>query len=204
MTAPATPMTTIPTARLLLRAVSPENAATLWRIMQSPNLREYQDVPRMARDEFERRVAQRPKRFDARAVGRFEWVLLVAKAQTPIGWVSLRIGEQMRGSAELGYSLLAEHRSAGYAIEAVVALVGAAFRASDLKRIDACTVPENLPSRRLLERLGFRHAKTQCGGAIVRGRAVDVMIFEMTRQRWDAIQSGSANSIVIPASAKAK
>ncbi len=204
MRASGTPMATISTGRLLLRAVTPENAGMLWGIMQSPNLREYQDVPRMARDEFERRVAQRPKSFDARAIGRFEWLLVVAKTQKPIGWVSLRVGEQMRGSAELGYSLLAEHRSGGYATEAVAALVGAAFRASDLKRIDACTVPENVPSRRLLERLGFRHARTQRGGAIIRGRAVNVMIFEMTRQHWDAIQSGSANSIVIPASAKPK
>ncbi|MBD5635623.1 MAG: hypothetical protein IAI49_14195 [Candidatus Eremiobacteraeota bacterium] len=64
-------MRRIVTARLVLEPVTTENAATLWKIMQSGGLREYQDVPRHTRDEFARRVASRPKHFDSRAIGRF-------------------------------------------------------------------------------------------------------------------------------------
>jgi RimJ/RimL family protein N-acetyltransferase len=192
------------TARLTLDPVTPRNAAALWRVMQSPGLREYQDVPHFTRDEFAQRVAARPRVFGARTVGRFEWLVVEKKDGAPIGWVSLRVGEAMRGSVELGYSLLPAHRARGYAIEAVTAVLHAGFGDGALRRVDACCVPENLPSRRLLERLGFRQSRVQRAGAVVHARAVDVMVFEMTRERWNSVQEGSANSIVMPASSKPK
>jgi len=191
------------TPRLKLDAVTAANAAVLWRIMQGAHLREFQDIPRFTRDEFERRVGQRPKQLHARAIGRFEWLVSLADSRRPIGWVSLRIGEEMRGAAEAGYSLLASYRGQGYATEAVGAMVDAAFRESDLSRVDACCVPENATSRRVLERLGFRESKMQKSGAVVRGHAVDIVVYEFKREQWQA-QLGSANSMLIPASPKPK
>ena len=196
-------MISLETPRLKLDAVTAANAAVLWRIMQGAHLREFQDIPRFTRDEFERRVAQRPKQFHARAIGRFEWLVSLADSRRAIGWVSLRIGEQMRGAAEAGYSLLAPYRGQGYATEAVGAMVDAAFRESDLSRVDACSVPENATSRRVLERLGFRESKMQKSGAVVRGHAVDIVVYEFKREQWQA-QLGSANSMLIPASPKPK
>lgn len=170
--------------RLLLEPVTKGNAGTLWRVMQGRDLREYQDVPRYSRDEFERRVAARPKRFDVHAAGRFEWLIVVAATQAAIGWVSLRIGEPARRSAEIGYSLAAGRRGFGYASEAVGHVVTYAFQASDLTAVEACCVPANLPSRRLLEGLGFREVRVQRNSAIVRSRPVDVVLFEMPRDRW--------------------
>jgi len=55
------------TPRLKLDAVTAANAAVLWRIMQGAHLREFQDIPRFTRDEFERVVNEAlkslPKRF---------------------------------------------------------------------------------------------------------------------------------------------
>ena len=120
-------MTAIRTARLLLDPVTPRTATVLWRLMQLPQLREYQDVPRYTRDEFARRVASRPTRLDGRAVGRFEWLIREGANEVPIGWVSLRVGDHARGVGEIGYSVLAPHRGNGYASEAVLAVVDAGF-----------------------------------------------------------------------------
>jgi RimJ/RimL family protein N-acetyltransferase len=199
-------VTAIRTARLTLEPVTPKNAVQLWQIMQSTGLREFQDVPRFTRTEFEKRVAMRPKRFDGRALGRFEW-LIVPKDGLAVGWISLRVGDQGRGVAELGYSVLTSHRRRGFAGEASEALVAAAFAQTDLIQIDACCVPANVGSKHLLHRLGFEEARLQRNGAIVRGRPVDILIFEMTRERWLLLrgaQVGSENSIVMPASAKPK
>jgi len=192
------------TSRLRLAAVTPANAGVLWRLMQEPKLREFQDVPRLGREEFARRVAQRPKQFQASAVGRFEWLVTLTEERRAIGWVSLRVGEQPRNSAEIGYSFLAQYRTQGYATEAVTALVEAAFTGSELTRIEACCLPENLASCRLLERIGFAYKKSQRNAAVVRGRAVDIVVYELTRERWQPAQSGSANTIVMPASTKPK
>ncbi len=181
-------MTSIRTARLLLDPVTPRSAIVLWRIMQSAHLREFQDVPRYTREEFARRVASRPTRLDGRAVGRFEWLIRDSATEVPLGWISLRVGDHARGVAEIGYSVLAPHRGSGYASEAALAVVGAAFERAALRRVDACCLPANEPSRRLLVRLGFAEPKLQQAGAVVRGRPVDVLVFELTRERWNELR----------------
>ncbi|GAC1398089.1 MAG: GNAT family N-acetyltransferase [Vulcanimicrobiaceae bacterium] len=179
-------MTRIETERLNLEPVTPANAMMLWRIMQSAHLREYQDVPRHTRDEFQRRVEARPKAFDSRALGRFEWLVVVRESNQAIGWVSLRVGDGGRGTAEIGYSILATHRGTGNASEAARAVVDYAFEQSDLRQLDACCVPANAASRRLLARVGFDEVRVQRNGAIVRGRPVDIVIFELQREAWAA------------------
>jgi RimJ/RimL family protein N-acetyltransferase len=177
------------TERLILEPVTVANAMVLWRIMQSRLLREYQDVPRYTRDDFQRRVAARPKRLDVRATGRFEWLIIVAASNEPIGWISLRLGEQHRGTAEIGYSVVTGYRSGGYATEAARALVDDVFADTPLHKIDACCVPENVPSRRLLRSIGFSETRVQHHGAIVRGRPVDIVIYELTREQWESRRS---------------
>jgi len=193
-------MTVLRTTRLRLEPVTARNAAMLWRVMQAPQLREFQDVPRYTRAEFERRVAQRPKRLHARAVGRFEWLVIPLTSRVAAGWVSLRLGDHAPGVAEVGYSLLEAFRGRGLALEATEAIVAAAFATSDIARVEACCVPENAASRRILERLHFVQTKLQHHGAVVRGQAVDIVVFEQTREHWAALQAGSANSIETPAS----
>lgn len=177
-------MSSVETERLTLEAVSTENAPALWRVMQRPHLRDFQDVPRVSCEEFVRRVATRPHRFDGRASGRFEWIVRVREPVEPIGWVSLRVGEGQKRSAEIGYSLLLGARGKGYAREAVRAVMTVAFESTDLARVEACCVPTNAPSRKLLGTLGFDELRTQTRGAVVRGQAVDIVIYELTRARW--------------------
>jgi RimJ/RimL family protein N-acetyltransferase len=193
-------VTPIETARLRLEPVTARNAAQLWKVMQAPNLREFQDVPRYTRQEFERRVAQRPKRLHVRAIGRFEWLVIPLGSRVAAGWVSLRLGDHAPGVAEVGYSLLDEFRGKGYAVEATEAIVAVAFGTSDIARVEACFVPENVASRKVLERIGFSQIKVQHHGAVVRGQAVDIVVFDRTREHWAAAQAGSANSTVTPAS----
>ena len=194
--------------RLDLEPVTPANAATLWKIMQSNDLREFQDVPRYTRDDFERRVKSRPKQFDSRAIGRFEWLITIAASRVPIGWVSLRVGDQARGTAEIGYSIVGDYRGTGYATEATRLVLSFAFNDSDLSEVEACCVPANVASRRLLASLGFIETRVQRNGAVVRGKPVDIVLFEMTRERWasrrERLYDESANSIEMPASANPK
>lgn len=195
-------MRDLETPRLILEAVTPRNAIDLWQIMQAPHLRDYQDVPRFTRTEHLRRVGARASEFSGRAVGRFEWIVRVrASAGEPIGWVSLRLGDQPRGIAELGYTLVVNGRGRGYATEAVSAVSVYAFETPGIEAIEACCLPQNLRSRRLLERLGFNLMRSQPNGAMLRGRPVEIAIY---RLRGHPAQRSSANSIVTSASAKPK
>jgi ribosomal-protein-alanine N-acetyltransferase len=59
-------------------------------------------------------------------------------------------------AANLGYWMGEEYANQGYMTDAVRVLLPHAFQALGLHRIDAACIPENRPSRHLLEKFGFR------------------------------------------------
>lgn len=190
-------MRAIRTERLRLVPVTPRNFAELWDLLQQPDLRTYQDLPKVALKIFGEMVAARPRRLVPGANGRFEWLIRPAGSRKAAGWVSLRIAEREPGAGEIGYSVLREHRRCGIATEAVRALLVEAFEAAKLSRVQAFCLPENLASRRLLDRLNFHSDGVVPQGATVSGRPVDVLIHRLERSRW--LQSGK--TIEMPASA---
>ncbi len=190
-------MRTIGTARLRLAPVNSDNAGQLWELLQEPDLRTYQDLPTVGRQAFAEMVASRPLRLLPAGIGRFEWMVELAGSREPVGWVSLRIAERQANAGEIGYSILREHRGRGIATEAVRALLAEAFEVRKLVRVQAFCVPDNVASRRLLERLDFHPDGVLPHGATVSGRPVDVLIHKLERSRW--AQSGK--TMVIPASA---
>lgn len=189
-------MRSIRTLRLRLVPVTIGNAGTLWSVLQQPDLRAYQDLPNIGADAFADMVSKRPRVLRPGASGRFEWLIFAPRTRKPAGWVSLRIAERDLAAGEIGYSIVREFRGKGIATEAVSALLDEAFEQAALTHVNAYCVPENAPSRRLLERLGFRFEGILPHGATVGGHVVDVLMHRVERETWR--QSG--NSIVIPAS----
>jgi RimJ/RimL family protein N-acetyltransferase len=180
-------MRLIRTARLRLVPVTAANAGILWEVLQEPDLRDYQDLPNLNRAQFLKAVGARPTRFGPGTVGRFEWLLhFVAAGSPPLGWVSLRVSENDRLSAEIGYSVVRAYRNRGIATEAVMALIEEGFDQADLQRIRAYCLPENRSSRAVLKRSGFETETTLPRGATVQGRPVDVMAHALEREHWEA------------------
>ena len=64
-------------------------------------------------------------------------------------------GPPKSGRAQLGYSIVPEHRKRGYATEAVLALCDWAVK-HGATSLEAFCAPENQASARVLERCGFR------------------------------------------------
>jgi len=189
-------MRTLRTERLRLTPVTVQNAGALWQVLQQPDLRSYQELPNMGAAAFIDMVSKRPKSLRPATSGRFEWLIYLHRVRKPVGWVSLRIAERDLQTGEIGYSIVRDFRGRGIATEAVRALVDEAFAQAALLRVNAFCVPENMPSRRLLERLAFSPEGVLPRGATVNGQVVDVLLHRMDRERWR--QSG--NSMVIPAS----
>jgi [ribosomal protein S5]-alanine N-acetyltransferase len=79
----------------------------------------------------------------------------------------------LRGSVEIGYSLLPSWQGQGYGTELTRALVSWAFSHEHVKRVLAITYPALPASIRVLEKNGFQHS---CRGAD--GRSI---VFELRR-----------------------
>jgi RimJ/RimL family protein N-acetyltransferase len=174
-------MRTITSERLQLIPVMTENAEALWRVLQEPGLREYQDLPDVDLTQFERMVAARPKHLRAGAHGRFEWLIYLEGIADPVGWASLRIAERASHTGEIGYSVVQEYRGRRIATEAVRILVREAFSRASLRRLRAYCVPGNVASRMVLLHAGFEEDGLLAHGATIQGRAVDVMGFVLER-----------------------
>ncbi|MBV8644103.1 MAG: GNAT family N-acetyltransferase [Candidatus Eremiobacteraeota bacterium] len=187
-------MRVLQAGRVALIPVDARNARELWEVLNAPDLRKYQDIPRVRAEEFERQVRARPKALRPAATGRFEWLLRAGEPERAVGWISLRVNERTPRVGEVGYSLLPESRGRGYASAALGAVIDEAFAAGELDELQACIVPENVASRAVLDRTGFREERLLRGGAVIRGRHVDVLLFALTRASWMRARNGAVSA----------
>jgi ribosomal-protein-alanine N-acetyltransferase len=99
-------------------------------------------------DECDHQSAQRALRL---------WISRKEDPDTYIGNIS--ISHMIMGnfcSAYLGYQLDKDHLRKGYMHEALTAVLSYSFSGLNLHRLEANIMSENTPSRRLVEKLGFR------------------------------------------------
>lgn len=190
-------MRTIRSRRLRLEPVTRANARVLWNVLQAPDLRDFQDLPDLDVDQFTYAVSARPSRLEPGSAGRFEWLVYIGESAEaePVGWVSLRIAERNASTAEVGYSVVRDHRGKGIATEAVSALVDEGFDQAALRRIRAYCVPENMASRAVLRQCGFEDEGMLPHGATVQGQPVDVIAYALDRNGWAARSTTNRSAI---------
>lgn len=83
------------------------------------------------------------------------WAITLKGEDTAIGFVAA--GERRQGNVtEIGYMLAREHWGGGIAREAVSRVIDHIFLKEGQRRVFADTDPENVQSRALLERMGFK------------------------------------------------
>ena len=101
-----------------------------------------------------------------------------------IGWAGLAVPHflpEILPAVEVGWRLGESSRGQGLATEAGSAAVDWGFTEGGLERIVSIYEPENLPSGRVMERLGFTHERTTVGP----DRGLTVHVMELTRRRWE-------------------
>ena len=101
-----------------------------------------------------------------------------------IGWAGLAVPHflpEVLPSVEVGWRLAPAARGRGLATEAGAAAVRYGFTDGGLERIVSIYEPENVPSGKVMERLGFTRFLTTTGP---RGELLDVT--ELTRADWEA------------------
>ena len=83
-------------------------------------------------------------------------------------------------TAEYGCATGVRHRGHGYLTEATGILVGHAFKELGLHRVEALVQPENYPSTRMLEAVGFQREGTARGAVRVDGIWMDHIRWAIT------------------------
>jgi ribosomal-protein-alanine N-acetyltransferase len=85
------------------------------------------------------------------------WVMIERESDSVVGDIGFH-GPPDAGTIEIGYSVIPDRRRHGYATEAANALVEWALAQEGVHAIVAGCDPDNVPSIRTLERIGFRRS----------------------------------------------
>lgn len=109
--------------------------------------------------------------------------LWLFEADTPYriaGTVSFR--NVMRGafnSCQIGYKIHKDYQGRGYATEAVREACKALFSKGEIHRIEAVTMPDNYPSKRVLAKVGFTYEGVMRDRAIIQGQWRDHELYSL-------------------------
>ena len=104
------------------------------------------------------------------------------------GWWSASSYAPDPSVSGLGYRLARSAWGRGLATEGARAMIAHAFTVPDVERVVAATMAVNEPSRRVLEKVGFRHTDTYVGewDEPVPGWERGEVVYELNRVDWVA------------------
>lgn len=146
-------------ARLVLRRLNEADASFIQQLLTDPDwLRHIGDRGVRDLDDARAYIRQGPQAMYEQ-YGHGLYRVALKESDTPIGLCGLLRRPQL-ADADLGFAFLPAWRGGGYAREAAVAVLVEARDVFGLQRVLAIVTPDNRPSIRLLERLGFVPADT--------------------------------------------
>ena len=146
-------MTILQTPRLKLREFTPEDVDALAQVLSDPETMRYYPAP-YDRAGVEQWIDRNRHRCQNDGVGL--WAMELTRRQEVIGDCGI-IAQEVEGERlyEIGYHLRRDFWGQGLATEAAIACRDWAFTHLKAARLISLIRPENLPSRRVAERVGM-------------------------------------------------
>ena len=174
---------TLRTTRLVLRPFSDSDVDALFALHSNPHVLRYWDTPPWTERQRAERFISACREFAETGTGTRLAVERLSDGSF-IGWCSLTRWNADYRSAAMGYCYEELSWGQGYATEAARALLVWAFDSLDLNRVQAETDTRNVPSARVLEKLGFVREGTLREDCVVNGEVSDSWVFGLIRREW--------------------
>jgi RimJ/RimL family protein N-acetyltransferase len=153
------PAHVIRTDRLLLRRWRPSDLEPFAAMNADPRVMQY--FPALfSREESDAMAARAESLFERHGFG--FWAVEAPGIAPFIGLLGLsipRFEAHFMPAVEIGWRIAAEHWNRGYATEGARAALAFGFETLRLEEVVAFTVPSNVPSRRVMEKLGMTRNK---------------------------------------------
>lgn len=187
------------TERLTLRPATADDADATWAYRRLDEVNEWLTSRPVDLDEYREHFAD---------PGRLAVTAVIQLGHEPAGpvigdlmlrredaWGQREVEEQAAGTeAEVGWSLHPAHTGRGYATEAVRELLRVAFEDHGLRRVVANCFYDNVPSWRLMERLGMRRETHAVRDSLHRsGQWLDSLAYALLAEEWRAAQADGAS-----------
>jgi RimJ/RimL family protein N-acetyltransferase len=184
---PFAPALPVRTARLDLRAFTPDDLDVVLAMRSLPEVVRYLyddelDAAR-APEVLARKIKRQRIDGDGDGLG-----LAVAERETGVvvGDVSLMLTGAHDRQGEIGFTLHPDHQGRGFATEAAQAMLALGFDQLGLHRIVGRCDGRNVASARVMERLGMRREAHLVQNEWVKGEWTDELIYAMLAEEWRA------------------
>lgn len=173
---------TIAGERISLRDFAPGDLDPSMAIVGDDRITRSLSFDSRTRDVQRRRLAEDIAR--ARGDPRPDYYLAIVtnEAELLIGFV--RLGLLAHRGSELGYALRRDHWGRGYATEAGALMLDHAFARLGIHRVQAACGPDNEPSKRVLDRLGFRYEGRVRDHVFTNGAWRDSLLYSLLEHEW--------------------
>lgn len=169
--------------KVSLGVIECKDLQTLWEYYGDFELRKYMSygwMPVYYEDQerwYERIVNERWKRITLGIIEKSSGKVIGTIGVRDINWRS--------GYGEIGYWISKEYWGRGYATEALSLMLEYCFEYLNLRKVFAKVFEPNIPSRRVLEKNGFRYIGRFRKHKYVAGEGyVDVLLFELLKDEW--------------------
>lgn len=181
----------VETPRLLMRPFKDEDLEALVAYRSHPEVEKYQMWQNYTREQA-RDLITSNKHWNFHRGGRFQLALEYKANHELIGDLYLRVDEHDHRLGEVGYTLARPYQGQGLATEAVQALLRHCFKTLNMHRLSASADPRNLPSLKLLERLGFRREAYFVKSLWFKGAWADDVVYGLLAEEWFGAQGLSS------------
>lgn len=171
----------IKTKRLHLRPLQAADAEAVFRYRSDPEISRYQHWEPADLSEAERFIENNTKL----APGHWlQLAICLNDNHELIGDCGLHFPRDRDHETELGISLAGEYQGIGYAAEALKAVIGHLFNELGKHRVYASVDPRNLPSVKLLERVGMRKEGHFKKSVWFKGAWADDLVYAVLDEEW--------------------
>jgi RimJ/RimL family protein N-acetyltransferase len=153
-----TQIPSIKTSRLILQPLLPADAIVLHRIYQAEGVLRYFPNPTPPPlEKVQHFITGQQAHWEKHGYG--NWGILLQGGKEIIGWAGLQFLPELN-ETEVGYLLDRPFWGKGYATEAALASMDFGFEHFHLDHIIALVHPDNLASRRVIEKCGMVYVET--------------------------------------------
>ncbi len=146
------------TSRLTLRHITIDDAPFVIELLNEPSY--HQNIG----DRGVRTLADASKYITEKFIGSYEkygfglYLVELKNSQTPIGIAGLIKRDSLQ-DVDIGFAFLSQHHRKGFAVESALGILDYAKNMIGLERIVAITMPHNVGSIRVLEKIGMKYER---------------------------------------------
>ncbi|WP_168124032.1 GNAT family protein [Paenibacillus sp. HB172176] len=169
------------TERLILRQIKQEDSREIYNYFSLEEVTKYYDLVSFTNiNQAEELINRWNQRFE-RNQG-IRWGITLKSENRVIGTCGFHSWMKNHHRSEIGYELTPQYWRKGIMTEAILKVVEFGFNNLELNRIEAFVEPENVNSRKVLERIEFREEGILREHFYWRNRFVDTAIYSILKK----------------------